>query len=223
MYLALGIAVTILFYAAFGVLLFWSAGTLNVPAFWIYLGVMTVLCVVSSVYINVRSPDLVKERLRPGKGEQDKVTLTVMWIAFILQGVIAGVDVGRYHWSSNVPTPIQYASLILLIAGFVFVLWAMLVNRFFSSAVRIQSDRGQQVIDSGPYRIVRHPGYTGGMLFLLCSSITLGSWLSLLPMVVVCLFMIRRTQLEDSMLQKELPGYTEYTKKVRYRLIPGVW
>lgn len=223
MYLALAIVFTILFYTGFGALLFWTAGTVNVPAFWVYLGVLTVLSLAASIYIFVRSPDLVKERLQPGKGEQDKVTLIAMWIALVSQAVIAGLDVGRYHWSSNIPALLQYTSLILLIASFLFVLWAMLVNRFFSSAVRIQNDRGQKVVDSGPYRFVRHPGYTGGMLFVLCSGIVLGSWLSVLPMVIICLFLLRRTSLEDSMLQRELAGYEEYAQKVRYRLIPGVW
>jgi protein-S-isoprenylcysteine O-methyltransferase Ste14 len=107
--------------------------------------------------------------------------------------------------------------------GYALVAWSTVVNRFYSPAVRIQEDRGQEVITSGPYRFVRHPGYIGWILFFLFSGLALGSWLSVLPTLVVVAVTIRRTVIEDRMLHGSLKGYTEYAQNVRYRLIPGVW
>jgi protein-S-isoprenylcysteine O-methyltransferase Ste14 len=118
---------------------------------------------------------------------------------------------------------VQIAGLIGYALGMGLGIWSMLVNPFFSSAVRIQADRGQYVIAAGPYRLVRHPGYSGGLLFLLCSGLALGSWWSILPMLFGVAGLIRRTRLEDRMLQKDLAGYSDYAQKVRYRLVPGLW
>jgi protein-S-isoprenylcysteine O-methyltransferase Ste14 len=101
--------------------------------------------------------------------------------------------------------------------------WAMLVNRFFSRAVRLQPDRGQQVVTSGPYRLVRHPGYSGGLLLLLSGGFALGSWIAMVPILLMLPLMVRRTLIEERMLANALPGYTEYMRQVRFRIIPGVW
>jgi protein-S-isoprenylcysteine O-methyltransferase Ste14 len=114
--------------------------------------------------------------------------------------------------------------LVATAAGFGLALWAMVVNRFFSSVVRIQTDRGQHVIDTGPYAIIRHPGYLAGIVIMIASGIALGSWLAELLIVVCSLpFLIYRAITEDRVLQAELPGYRDYAARVRWRLVPGVW
>ena len=107
--------------------------------------------------------------------------------------------------------------------GFGLLIWSMLVNSYFSTAVRIQEDRGQRVISEGPYRVVRHPGYAGGVLVIFGSALALNSLLALVPAVIFWLVLINRTAIEDRMLQGELAGYADYAAKVRYRLIPGIW
>ena len=146
-----------------------------------------------------------------------------MVLFLFLHLAIAGLDVRRHHGTPPLTIELQVIGLILFATGFGIVLWAMLANPFFSSAVRIQADRGQHVITSGLYQFIRHPGYTGGLLFLLSSGLALGSWFAVLPMLAVIPFLIHRTLLEDRMLQRELPGYTDYVRKVPYRLIPGIW
>jgi protein-S-isoprenylcysteine O-methyltransferase Ste14 len=102
--------------------------------------------------------------------------------------------------------------------------WAMAVNRFFSSVVRIQSDRGQYVVASGPYAYVRHPGYLAGIVIILASGLALGSWLAALLVIVSSLpFLLYRAITEDGVLQAQLPGYADYVGRVRWRLVPGIW
>ena len=107
--------------------------------------------------------------------------------------------------------------------GMALTTWAMLVNRFFSSAVRLQPDRGQQVVTSGPYRLVRHPGYSGGLLLLLCVGLGPGSWIAIASILLVPPLMVRRTLIEERMLASALPGYADYMQRVRSRIVPGVW
>jgi protein-S-isoprenylcysteine O-methyltransferase Ste14 len=111
-----------------------------------------------------------------------------------------------------------------LVAGNAICFWAMRVNRFFSSIIRIQSDRGQHVIDSGPYAVIRHPGYLGGILVMLGSGLALCSWIAWAFLVVVSVpFLMYRVITEDRVLQSELPGYSDYAARVRWRLLPGIW
>lgn len=137
--------------------------------------------------------------------------------------MIAGLDTGRFHWSHHFPASLQFFGLLLAAGGFWFALWAMLENSFFSSAVRLQSDRGQAVVTSGPYRFIRHPGYAGTSLFMVGSGLSLGSWWALLPITLILALILRRTILEDAMLMRGLAGYGDYGKAVAFRLIPGLW
>lgn len=223
MYLVFAVVSTMVFYAVLGVILFGSAGTIAVPMFWVYLTELTALSLLTVGLVYRVSPDLIQERMHPGKGEQDKGGIQKASLLFVLHFGIAGLDVGRYHWAGHIPIGLQIAGLIAMAVGFAIITWAMLVNRYFSSAVRLQEDRGQKVITSGPYQYVRHPGYTGGLLFLLTSGLALGSWVAILPMLLSVPFIVRRTLIEEQMLQQGLPGYTDYMKKVRYRLVPGLW
>ena len=153
---------TALFLVGAGVLLFGSAGTFLIPAFWLYLAVLTAVFIVSFVMLD---PELLHERMRPG---DNPLPFGVMLatLVFSLHWVVAGLDRGRFHLSDTVPLPLQAVGFFVFAAGQVLAFWAMRVNRFFSSIVRIQSDRGQYVVTAGPYAFVRHPGYAAGILVI---------------------------------------------------------
>jgi protein-S-isoprenylcysteine O-methyltransferase Ste14 len=200
--------------------LFGGAGTLAIPGFWAYLAILAAVFIASLVGLD---PDLARERMRPG-GQKPPQALQLLAIVFFGHWLIAGLDRGRFHWSDTVPDWLQVIGLIAVAAGNALCFWAMRVNRFFSSIIRIQSDRGQHVIDSGPYAVVRHPGYVGGILFMVGSGLALGSWLAWAILVVFTVpFLMRRVVTEDRVLQTELSGYGDYAGRVRWRLVPGVW
>jgi len=134
---------------------------------------------------------------------------------------VTGLDF-RFSWS-HIPVIIQLGAVVGVVLGYILSGWAMVVNAFFSAVVRIQKERNQTVVSGGPYRVVRHPGYLGGILTLLSTPIMLGSLWALLPAGFVVGLTVVRTFLEDKTLQEELNGYKDYSKTVRYRLLPGVW
>lgn len=209
----------LLFPAIFGLILFISAGRVDLPFFWITLGVLTF----TILFMNGIDPDLMKERKRPGPGGVDR---NLRWIGspiLIAQVVIAGLDAGRFHWSGEIPNWLQAISVIICCISQLFAGWAMRVNRFFSPVVRIQSERGHHVISDGPYRYVRHPGYLGGLFGWPFLGIALGSWWCLIALIPMYALIMRRIVIEERYLKEHLKGYTEYAEHVRYRLIPGVW
>ncbi len=136
--------------------------------------------------------------------------------------IVCGLD---YRWQASGPVApwLKWTALVLLIAGYAFSLWALIANRFFSTVVRIQRERGHTVVSSGPYRFVRHPGYAGGLLYYLMTPLLLGTLWGFVPVTLEIGLVVLRTALEDRTLQAELPGYADYARRVRYRLIPGVW
>jgi len=153
----------------------------------------------------------------------DKVLAPLMAVSLVFPMVIvAGLD-HRYNWSPEFPLWLNIIGLILITFGYAFATWAMAENRFFSSVVRIQTERGHVVCDTGPYRFVRHPGYAGNILPLFGIVLALGSIWTLIPAAVAAIITLVRTVLEDQTLQEELPGYRDYAQHVRYRLIPGVY
>jgi protein-S-isoprenylcysteine O-methyltransferase Ste14 len=222
-YFAVGLGLLVVYLVAMGAVLFGAAGTFAVPMFWAYLVLFAVLCVGASAAVYLLSPDLVKERVRPGEGGQDRVTVRALNVLMFTQVLIAGLDVGRLHWSATVPFALQILGLIGFAKGMALTTWAMLVNRFFSSAVRLQPDRGQHVVTAGPYQVVRHPGYSGGLLLLLSIGLALGSWIAIVPILLMVPFMVRRILIEERMLASALPGYANYTQRVRSRIVPGMW
>jgi protein-S-isoprenylcysteine O-methyltransferase Ste14 len=135
---------------------------------------------------------------------------------------VAGLD-ARFGWSSAMPASVYWSSVALYLIGQAIFVWARYTNRYFSSVVRIQTDRGQTVCKEGPYRFVRHPGYLGGFLFTATMGLMLGSWWAFIPQLIAALMLIPRTILEDRTLQAELPGYRDYVLETRYRLLPGIW
>jgi protein-S-isoprenylcysteine O-methyltransferase Ste14 len=136
--------------------------------------------------------------------------------------LVAGLE-ARYNWSTTFSLPVILLSLVAILAGYILGSYALIENRFFSGMVRIQFDRGHQVVSSGPYRWMRHPGYVGALLAYLATPFFLDSTWAFIPAVFLSIVLIIRTQLEDKVLQEELPGYREYAVRVRYRLLPGVW
>ena len=136
--------------------------------------------------------------------------------------VLAALDGGRFHWF-HVPWWACLLGYTLFITGMAGLTWAESVNKFFEPTVRIQTDREQGVIDTGPYAIVRHPGYVAACLFFVGIPLTLGSFWALIPATLSCLLLILRTIWEDRTLRHELAGYEAYAQRVRYRWIPGVW
>jgi protein-S-isoprenylcysteine O-methyltransferase Ste14 len=136
--------------------------------------------------------------------------------------IVAGLD-HRHGWTQEFPLWLNIIGFILITLGYTFASWAVAENRFFSTTVRIQMDRGHAVCDSGPYRIVRHPGYAGNILPPLGIVLSLSSVWTLLPAAAALIITVIRTALEDQTLKEELPGYRDYTRRVRYRLIPGIY
>lgn len=204
-----------------GAMLFGGAGTFAVPAFWAYLAILLVTFGATYAVLERTQPELVKERFGP---PSDRDRGTRRWIALPLTAhyVIAGIDVGRVHWTS-VPFAAQVVGFVLFTAGFGMASWTLFSNPFASSAVRIQNEREQRVISTGPYAIVRHPMYFGVVLCVLGSGLALGSWIATLLALPVIPIFVRRTNVEDRMLQEELPGYAEYTKKTRWKIVPGIY
>jgi len=202
------------------VVLFASAGTVAILTYWIYLAIFAAVFVASFLWLD---PDLARERMRPG-GKKPPLALRLFSGVLFMHWVIAGLDHGRFHWSDSVPTWLQWTALIAVAAGYAFCLWAMRVNRFFSSIVRIQNDRGQVVITTGPYVFIRHPGYLAGIVIVVASGAALDSWIAAAILVVSTLpFLLYRAATEDRVLLAELPGYRNYAERVRWRLLPGIW
>src|SRR5262249_11726520 len=209
-----------LFVVAVGTALFAAAGTLAIPGFWTYLAILAVVMAVSFAALD---PDLLRERLRPG-GKKPPLALRFFSLVLFMHWIVAGLDRGRFHWSGDVPGWLQGICFFIVAVGYALALWAMRVNRFFSSVIRIQADRGQQVVTTGPYAFIRHPGYTAGILIIAASGPALGSWLAAALVVVFSLpFLLYRAVTEDRILQVELAGYSDYAARVRWRLVPGIW
>jgi protein-S-isoprenylcysteine O-methyltransferase Ste14 len=216
----LGILSGVIFLVVFGAVLFGCAGRWDLPWFWAFLGLWAASMVIGMF---VSDPTLIQERLRPGPGGRDCLVAVVIVPLWLAQFVVAGLDVGRYHWSDTVPPVLQAIGLLATAAALAVVTWAVAVNRFFSSVVRIQTDRGHQLITSGPYRYVRHPAYAVCVFLFAGGGLALGSWLATLFGLLLVVPILRRTALEDRVLREQLEGYADYAQKVRYRLFPGVW
>lgn len=205
-------------------MLFLAAGAVNWIAGWAMVIVMAGWVIGTALVVIPRYPELLAERTGPKKGAKlwDTALLGLYGVAMMIMWIVAGLDL-RYSWSSGIGPVAQIAALLVVVAGYALVVWATGTNAFFSQVVRIQTERGHTVISSGPYRYVRHPAYVGMTLVVLGAPIMLGSWWALISGVVSTLLVIVRTSLEDKTLQAELPGYTEYAQRTRYRLLPGVW
>lgn len=207
----------------YGLLLFLPAGTLAWPHAWVYLLIFLIVVLASSIFSD---PELLRNERGVGQSGRKGWDLGLLSVYGILTTIVVPVLAGldwRNSWSGALPLWVIALAVILYLLGWAFGLWAMAVNRFFSKVVRIQHERGHHVIDRGPYRLVRHPGYVGGIIHNIGTPLILGSWWAMLPAVLAGILMIIRTGLEDRTLQDELQGYKDYASQVRYRLIPGIW
>jgi protein-S-isoprenylcysteine O-methyltransferase Ste14 len=194
---------------------------------WVYSLLIVSAGVGGRIWAERRHPGMLAERQDVEKMQSakawDKVLAPLMALSVSFPLVIvAGLD-HRHGWSPVFPLWLIVPGFILVALGYAFATWALATNRFFSSTVRIQTERGHVVCDSGPYRIVRHPGYAGNIPPLLGIVLALGSVWTLVPAAVALVIAVIRTALEDQTLQEELPGYQDYAWRVRYRLVPGIY
>ena len=202
-----------------------ASGQLDWVMAWIYLGIYVVGIGINSTILLRHNPELIAERAEMGPGTKgwDKI-LAILYglVSGIGTLLIAGLDV-RFGWSPEIPLTLRLIALMAVVLGFALASWAMLSNAFFATTVRIQDERGHVVASGGPYQFVRHPGYAGWLLSGIATPLMLGSWWALIPAVLVGIFLVIRTALEDKTLQEELDGYGEYAQKVPYHLVPGIW
>ena len=204
-----------------------SAGRLNWWEAWAYTITGLLVLIGSRVFMIAKHPDLALERAQAHEMEDVKdwdrylMPFTAL-IGPFLSWIVAGLD-QRFGWSPDLPDWIQIIALVVIQPGSLLGIWAMVVNRYFSSQVRIQTDRGQTVVREGPYRYLRHPGYAGALLTYFATPLLLDSPWTFLPVILMSVVLVIRTALEDRTLREELPGYEEFTGKTRYRLFPGFW
>ena len=213
--------------AGYAAILFLAAGTWDWVWGWVFIGLMGIFLASHVVLLVPINPDLLVERA--GGLRQEGGKRWDRWLAALAGGVfpiaswyVAGLDL-RFAWSSPKPLAVHLIGMGLVALGYALFMWAMVSNAYFSEVVRIQEDRGHQVATDGPYRFVRHPGYSGAILAFLGTPLLLGSWWALIPTGFGVGGYILRTALEDKTLQLELEGYQAYTEQVHYCLIPGVW
>ena len=207
-----------------GALLFFPAGHLDWFMGWVVLGAYLDGLGLINILVSLRHPDLVRERIHAPETAKrwDRTLTSLANLPTFLMLPVAGFD-RRFGWTTQVTWPVQLAALVVFILGYGLVGWAMITNRFFSSLVRIQQERGHVVVSGGPYQYIRHPGYLGMIAMQLSAPLVLGSlWALICGGISGCLYILR-TYLEDNTLLEELPGYREYVKKVPYRLMPWVW
>jgi protein-S-isoprenylcysteine O-methyltransferase Ste14 len=214
---------TLLSFLLLGAALFGGAGRFDWPMAWLYLAANLAFAALGFLVLD---PELIRERALPGGATRrwDRWLASSGYLCLSpLALLVAGLDAGRFGWSPPLPRALELGALGVFALGNAFALWAARTNRFFSSFVRIQTERGHRVVTDGPYAFMRHPGYAGGLLALWVAPLALGSLWGLLPASVGIGFFVARTAREDRVLHEELAGYREYAARVRWRLIPGVW
>ena len=205
--------------------LFLVSGRWDWTMAWIYVGFMLVGGAANAAFTFRRNPGLARERNHPPPDAK-------RWDRWLVRGVAvygplavfvtAALD-QRFRWSPPLPAGVPWIGLAILLAGYLVSSWALSVNPFFSAVVRIQRDRGHRVIASGPYRLVRHPGYLGGLMAQLAGPMVLESAWAWIPSALTGALLVARTALEDRTLRAELEGYAAYAGRVRRRLLPGIW
>jgi protein-S-isoprenylcysteine O-methyltransferase Ste14 len=217
---------TIVWFGFMGAVIFVAAGTIDYAGGWIYLGEMLAMSVVFGVYGARVDPGLLQERLKPPVQKDqplaDKLVLIpILLLVFAGMGFMAA-DAARWHWSA-MPPSVQWAGCGLLLAAFLFMAWTLRTNSFAAPVVKIQKDRGQAVITTGPYAIVRHPLYFGALFYLAGTSLVLGSWWGLATVPILALLLGIRIGIEEKVLRAGLDDYEDYARRVRWRLVPLIW
>ena len=201
-----------------------SSGRLDWVMAWVYIGLNGAIIAINFSILLPQNPELIAERTEI-KEDAKKWDIVLVKIALpipLVTLLISGLDL-RFGWSPPLTFPIQLLALALMVLGYSLVSWAMITNKFFSGVVRIQKERNHTTIATGPYQYVRHPGYTGMIVYSLSTPLLLSSLWAFIPAVLMSCLLIVRTVLEDRFLQAELDGYQEYTARVPYRLLPYLW
>jgi protein-S-isoprenylcysteine O-methyltransferase Ste14 len=216
-------AMTSIYLAVMGGLLFGAAGRLDWPMAWAYM-VILIASTVALIAFGDRDMLMVRAGKEKGAKTWDQFLAKVSFLLFWPGStIVAGLDFGRLHLSPSIPLPVRLIAMLAFAAGLAFSVWAMVANKFFVKFVQIQTDREHTVITNGPYAYVRHPGYAGSLLSFISLPVALGSLWALLPASAGLSLWVVRTYLEDRTLHKELDGYSEYAAHVRWRLVPGIW
>lgn len=220
------VAQTLVWYALMGAIVFGAAGTLDYAGGWLYLLEMFALSIAFGAYGARVDPDLLRERLKPPL-QKDQPLADKLVVASLLVFVFASLgfmaaDAARWRWSVTPPAA-QGAGCVLLLASFLFIGWTMRANRFAAPVVKIQRERGQAVVKTGPYALVRHPMYFGALFYFAATALTLGSWWGLATVPLAAFLFGVRIGVEERTLRAGLAGYDDYARRVRWRLIPGVW
>jgi protein-S-isoprenylcysteine O-methyltransferase Ste14 len=217
---------TIVWFGFMGVIIFSAAGTIHYAGGWFYLGEMVAFSVVLGLHGAHADPGLLKERLKPPVQKDqplaDKLVIIPFLILFFVGLGVMAADAERWHWSS-MPRSVQWAGCGLLLATIVFMNWTMRTNSFAAPVVKIQEDRGQSVITTGPYAIVRHPLYFGALFYIAGTSLVLGSWWGLAMVPILGFLLVIRIGIEEKTLRMGLEGYDDYARRVRWRLVPLIW
>jgi len=216
---------TIGFFVVFALALFLPAGTLSWTAGWIFLLLFFSFYFAVTLWLYRHNPGLMKERMRLGAPDQqgwDKVLFPVMEIFFIVWLILMSFDAVHFQWSS-MPLWVQIIGTLILLCSFYFLFRTFRESSYLSPVVRVQEERGHTVVSTGLYHYVRHPMYMAILVFIVGTSLMLGSWYGLIFVIICMAILARRAVLEEQMLLKELPGYADYKAQVKYRLIPYIW
>ncbi|MET4207213.1 isoprenylcysteine carboxylmethyltransferase family protein [Bradyrhizobium sp. LA2.1] len=211
--------------AGMGALLFACAGTMHWPSAWVFLATCALLGPLCGWWLYRVDPALLAERLRPvlqkDQPAADKAFMIVFVIAMLAWLAAMGLD--RRTQFSDMPVALQALGLVLFVLSTLFILWVFRENSFAAPVVKLQADRAQRVVSTGPYAHVRHPMYSGMILFFAGVPLLLGSWWGLVMAPVIVVLFAVRIGIEERTLREGLPGYSNYMTRVRYRLLPGVW
>jgi protein-S-isoprenylcysteine O-methyltransferase Ste14 len=210
--------------AVFGTLMFLAAGRLDWIMGWVFVAIMVLNVALMLAVIGGRNPGLLAERsgLHRDTKPWDPPLAAFMGYSPFLIVLAAALDL-RFGWTRPPALGVSLAMLAPVVAGWAVMYWAMMANRFFSATVRIQADRGHAVVSTGPYRLVRHPGYAAAVVIYAALPVLLGSVCAFVPFALFLAVVVVRTGLEDRTLRAELPGYEEYCRATRWRLVPGIW
>jgi protein-S-isoprenylcysteine O-methyltransferase Ste14 len=213
-------------FAVFAALLFVSAGTLLWPAGWAFIAIFFSFAVAIVLWLARKEPELLAERMsspmQSGQPLWDKVFVVAVMVLFVAWLILMPMDAVRFGWS-DVPDWLQILGALGVVLSFYIMFLTFRENAFLAVVVKVQEERGQSVVSTGPYRYIRHPMYASTFLFFPGSALLLGSWWGLLLCVALLGLLVWRIPLEERMLENGLAGYDEYARKVRYRLIPRVW
>jgi protein-S-isoprenylcysteine O-methyltransferase Ste14 len=217
----------ILYILVFPAIPFLTAGTFRWSEAWWYYGASIAATVISRLIVLRINPDQLRERGTSPQAENvmpwDRLLSNLVGLVLpVITLVVIGLD-HRWSWTPELPSWVAPVSFVAMLAGYALATWAFVVNRFFSGVVRIQDDRGHEVVTDGPYRFVRHPGYLGGLLSFFATPLLLGSLWGFVPVALYFAALVTRTELEDRTLRELLSGYREYSKHTRFKLLPGIW